>query len=211
LCDVSAPQEFFDVVDHRDRVIGRAARDEVHARKLKHRAVHVLLFNERGELFVQKRAAGKDTFPGCYDSSAAGHLNSGETYDGCAVRELREELGLKVSADRLDKIFKAAACEQTGWEFVWVYRLQGKFQPVVNPAEIEAGQFWPVDRVEALVTQRPETCAPSFALIVREFRGRGLWPVASRAGRGKRCKAGVLPVYRKRRRGRLRSKRIVNR
>jgi len=55
--------EIFDVVDELDRVIGTAPRSEVHRRKLRHRAVHVLLFNTRAELFVQKRSAAKDTFP----------------------------------------------------------------------------------------------------------------------------------------------------
>ena len=91
-------EEIFDVVDDRDQVVGTATRSEVHARKLRHRAVHVFLFNLKGELFVQKRAATKDSFPGCYDSSASGHLNSGEDYDPCAKRELQEELGLVLPA-----------------------------------------------------------------------------------------------------------------
>lgn len=168
--------EIFDVVDDRDRVIGRAGRDEVHAGNLKHRAAHVFVFNQRGKLFVQKRASNKDTFPGRYDSSAAGHLNSGEHYDACAVREVREELGLEVRSEQLRKLFKIAACRETGWEFVWVYGIQGDFQPVANPAEIEAGEYWPVDRVETLAADQPEMCAPSFVLIVREFRRRGLFP-----------------------------------
>ena len=48
-------EEIFDVVNERDEVVGQAARSEVHRRKLKHRAVHVLVFNSRGEVFLQKR------------------------------------------------------------------------------------------------------------------------------------------------------------
>ena len=66
-------EEIFDVVDDRDQIIGTATRSDVHARKLRHRAVHVFLFNLKGELFIQKRAATKDSFPRCYDSSASGH------------------------------------------------------------------------------------------------------------------------------------------
>ena len=54
--------ELFDVVDAADRVIGRAARRQVHARRLRHRAVHIFVFDPRGWLFVQKRAA-KDAKP----------------------------------------------------------------------------------------------------------------------------------------------------
>src|SRR5271156_2765821 len=90
--------EIFDVVNDQDEVIGQRSRGEVHRLGLKHRAVHVLVFNGRGEVFLQKRSMQKDTFPGAWDSSASGHLDSGEDYDACAARELREELGLTVSA-----------------------------------------------------------------------------------------------------------------
>jgi predicted protein tyrosine phosphatase len=71
-------EEIFDVVNERDEVVGQAPRSEVHRRKLNHRAVHVLVFNSRGELFLQKRSLKKDCFPGAWDSSASGHLDTGE-------------------------------------------------------------------------------------------------------------------------------------
>ena len=166
--------EVFDVVDGRDHVIGQARRDEVHARHLKHRAVHIFLFNDRGDLFIQRRSASKDTFPGRYDSSASGHLESGEDYDACARRELREELGLEIPPDRFRKHFKIAACRETGWEFVWVFSVCGDYHPVINPAEIEAGDFWPRARVEAMIAEHPERCAPGFVRIYQEFRHRNL-------------------------------------
>ena len=163
-------------MDESDRVIGRTPRGEVHARKLWHRAVHVFLVNERGELFVQKRSAGKDSFPGRYDSSASGHLNSGEDYDACAVRELREELDVTVSLNQLEKHFKVEACEQTGWEFVWAYSLHTNRPPRINPHEIESGRFWSPADVRARLASHPGEFAPSFARIFEEFDRRRLWP-----------------------------------
>ena len=81
-------EEVFDIVDHRDRVIGQAPRSKVHHLGLLHRAVHILVFNARGELFLQKRSMSKDTFPGAWDSSAAGHLDAAEGYEEAAWREL---------------------------------------------------------------------------------------------------------------------------
>jgi len=66
----------FDVVNDRDEVIGQERRPEVHRLGLRHRAAHVLVFNARGELFLQKRSMTKDTFPGAWDSSASGLWNS---------------------------------------------------------------------------------------------------------------------------------------
>jgi isopentenyl-diphosphate delta-isomerase type 1 len=171
---VQRPDEIFDVVNDRDEVIGQATRCEVHERGLKHRAAHVLLFNPKGELFVQKRSDTKDTFPGRYDSSASGHLDTCETYDACAARELHEELGIRVLRQELVRLFKINACQETGWEFVWVYTLRGDYAPHVNPSEIEAGEFWNLARVRAEMAEQPERFAPSFRRILFGVDTRGL-------------------------------------
>src|SRR5580698_3928717 len=98
-------EEIFDVVNDRDEVVAQAPRKEVHARGLWHRAIHVLVFNARGEVFLQKRSMLKDTAKGKWDSSSSGHLDTGEGYDACAVRELREEIGL-VLAEPPRRVFK---------------------------------------------------------------------------------------------------------
>src|SRR4051794_19262602 len=134
-------EEIFDVVNERDEVIGQQRRSEVHRLGLSHRAVHVLIFNARGEVFLQKRSMTKDTFPGALDSSASGHLDTGEAYDACAVREVAEELGLLLKTPP-ERLFKLVACEQTGQEHVWVYRhrAEGPFQ--LHPEEIERGGWF---------------------------------------------------------------------
>src|ERR1039457_2536034 len=102
-------EEIFDVVNARDEVIGQAPRKEVHARGLWHRAVHVLVFNARGEVFLQKRSMKKDIATGKWDSSSSGHLDTGEDYDACAVREVREEIGLRLT-HMPQRLFKVDAC-----------------------------------------------------------------------------------------------------
>src|SRR6266436_8561350 len=114
-------EEIFDVVNERDEVVGRQTRREVHRLGLMHRAIHVLVFNSAGQIFLQKRSMSKDRQPGLWDSSSSGHVNSGEDYDDCAVRELREEIGLKLEAT-LPRLFKLAASPETDQEHVWVYR-----------------------------------------------------------------------------------------
>jgi len=109
-------EEIFDVVNDHDEVIGQAPRREVHARGLWHRAVHVLVYNARGQIFLQKRSLKKDTAAGLWDSSSSGHVDSGEDYDPCAVREVREEIGLHLE-HHPERLFKINACRETGWEF----------------------------------------------------------------------------------------------
>lgn len=157
-------EEIFDVVNERDEVIGQRPRREVHQLGLRHRAVHVLVFNSRGEVFLQKRSMKKDCFPGVWDSSASGHLDVGESYDACAVRELREELGLQAPKP-LDRLFKIDACPETGQEFVWVYRCQsdGPFQ--LNAEEIERGEWFAADYLSQWLLKRPADFAGAVALI----------------------------------------------
>jgi isopentenyldiphosphate isomerase len=166
-------EEIFDVVNERDEVIGKAPRKEVHARGLWHRAVHVLVFNARGEVFLQKRSMLKDAAPGKWDSSSSGHLDAGEEYDPCAVRELREELGL-VAAQIPRRLFKIDACKETGWEFCWVYRGDSEGPFTLHPDEIETGGWFTPEYVSRWVTEKPEDFASAFVLIWRMLAARGL-------------------------------------
>lgn len=87
--------ELFDIVNEKDEVIGHATRAEVHGNpNLIHRSISVAVFNSRGELFLQKRSATKDTDPLKWTISCSGHVNSGDDYKNSAVRELKEELGI---------------------------------------------------------------------------------------------------------------------
>lgn len=161
-------EEIFDIVNERDEVTGQRPRREVHRLGLKHRAVHILIFNKRGEIFLQKRSQTKDTYPGTWDSSAAGHLDTGESYDACALREVREELGIQLSAIPR-RLFKIDACHDTGQEFVWVYQTEHEGPFILQPEEIETGEWFTCDRLTALLQERPQDFARSFSVIWRLF------------------------------------------
>jgi isopentenyldiphosphate isomerase len=156
--------EIFDVVNDDDVVIGQRTRGEVHRLGLKHRAVHVLVFNRRGEVFLQKRSLAKDTFPGAWDSSASGHLDRGEDYDACAVRELREEIGLEISRAP-ERILRLTASPETGQEFVWVYRTEAEGPFVLHPAEIESGGWFAPETVTQWMAEKPKDFASALLSI----------------------------------------------
>ena len=162
--------EIFDVVNERDEVIGQAPRKEVHASGLWHRAVHVLVFNARGEVFLQKRSMLKDTAKGKWDSSASGHLAIGEEYDDCAVRELSEELGVSV-AQLPRRLFKLDACLETGWEFCWFYRCESDGPFMLHPEEIETGAWFAPTHVLRWAAAKPEDFASAFVKGWLRFSG----------------------------------------
>jgi len=164
-------EEIFDVVNERDEVIDRLPRSQVHARGLLHRAVHVLVFNSRGEIFLQKRSMRKDRQPGVWDSSASGHVDSGENYDQTAVRELREEIGLDVAtgASQPRRLFKIDACPETDAEFVWIYRCASEGPFTLHPDEIDDGRWFAPEFVTKWITEKPGEFATAFVLIWKRF------------------------------------------
>ena len=164
-------EEIFDVVNERDEVIGHAPRKEVHARGLWHRAVHVLVFNSRGEVFLQKRSMQKDVAAGKWDSSSSGHLDTGEDYDACAVRELREEIGLVLSHPP-ERLFKIDARKETGWEFCWVYLGKSEGPFTLHPQEIETGDWFTPEAVTKWTTEKPQDFASAFVLIWKMYIGQ---------------------------------------
>lgn len=160
--------EIFDVVNDRDEVVGQLSRKEVHRQGLRHRAVHVLIFNSKGQVFLQKRSMKKDNFPGRWDSSAAGHLDTGEDYDACALREVREELGFTMPCVP-ERILRIAACEETGQEFVWVYRCEYEGPFVLQAEEIDAGEWFAPEHVTRWIRERPDDFARSLICIWRQL------------------------------------------
>ena len=176
-----AAAERFPVVDDQDRLLGEAPRAEVHGNNLRHRAVHILVFNHLGELFLQKRSPSMDRNPRRWDSSAAGHVDAGEDYDVAAARELREELGV---AAELTRVAKLPASEKTGLEFVWIYqaRHDGPFQ--LARSEIEHGEFFPTDVVSDWVKGRPDDFAPGFVECWQAFTRNGGFQTAERKAEG---------------------------
>ncbi len=160
-------EEIFDVVNDRDEVVGQQPRSEVHRRGLMHRAVHVLVFNAAGQIFLQKRSMKKDRQPGLWDSSASGHVDSGEDYDACAVRELREEIGLQLRAAPI-RLFKLAACAETDQEHVWVYRCQAEGPFRLDPDEIERGGWFAPAAATRWMADHPEDFASALRVIWRK-------------------------------------------
>jgi len=159
-------QEILEVVDDQDRVIGSAPRAEIHANSWRHRAAHVFLFNPQGQIYVQRRSASKDRFPGALDSSAAGHVEPGEGYEEAAIRELQEELGIHA---QLDEALRVPASEITDYEHVVVYRADADQEPRPNAEEIQWGGFMAPERLTLLMERNPDDFVPGFIYLWREY------------------------------------------
>ena len=97
--------ELLDVVDENGLPTGAVVpREKAHTEGIRHRTSHVWLVrerNEKWEILLQKRCQTKDSWPGCYDISSAGHIPAGVDFIPSALRELREELGVDAVPEEL--------------------------------------------------------------------------------------------------------------
>jgi 8-oxo-dGTP pyrophosphatase MutT (NUDIX family) len=149
---VSAGDELVDIVDEQDRVVERVTRREMRARGLRHRAVYVLVFNARNQIFVHQRTGTKDVYPSYFDVAAGGVPAAGEDYDSAARRELEEELGITVPLRRLfDLRFVEGDMAVNG--AVYSCSCEGPF--VLQPSEVAHGRFMDLAEVVELSQRQP--------------------------------------------------------
>jgi isopentenyl-diphosphate Delta-isomerase len=166
----SPAEELFDVVDAEDRVTRQERRSVVHAQGLLHRAVHVFVFNSRGQLLVQRRSAAKDEYPLTYTSSASGHVAAGETYEECAPREMQEEIGL---AAPLEFLVKLPAGPETANEYTVLFRAVTDEVPTVNEEEVASLTYFSLDELNGLLQVDPAAFSPPFGTLLRWYFAHG--------------------------------------
>lgn len=98
-------KEYFDLLDENGNKIGKTKlRTEVHRDGDWHKAVHIWIINNNGDILLQRRCATKDSNPNMLDISSAGHLSAGDDSLDGAIRELKEELNLDVNKEELQFI-----------------------------------------------------------------------------------------------------------
>jgi isopentenyl-diphosphate delta-isomerase type 1 len=170
--------ELLEVVNESGEVIGRATRARCHADpSLIHRAVHLLLFDPAGRLYLQKRSARKLIQPGKWDTSVGGHLAPGETPEAAVRREAEEEVGLRdLELTPLHEYLWRSSVET---ELVTSFRATHNGDPIrLDPDEIEEGRYFAAAELRALAAAGQLT--PN---LLRELDRIGLLP-ASVTGAG---------------------------
>ncbi len=183
--------EILDIVDEEGRPTGETVeRERAHREGILHRTAHVWVLRERDgktEILLQKRSRNKDSFPGLYDTSSAGHIPAGVDFVPSALRELEEELGLRAEASQLscagsfriryEKEFHGRLFRDNEFARVYVYR-EPLDESALRPqeSEIEELRWFDLREVRAaLPARRDKFCVPSEALeiLVRFLKKEG--------------------------------------
>ncbi len=152
--------EWLDVVNEKDEVIEKAAREECHRKKLMHRAIKIFILNPKGELFIQKRSAQKDVYPGYYEGSLSGHVMSGETYEEAAQRELKEEVGISAELKKTAKFNLLSGREVAVFTLFLLENYGGQIK--LNHEEAESGKFESLEKIHRDIAGKKKKFTPGF-------------------------------------------------
>jgi len=182
--------EFLDIVDESGQPTGETiSRQEAHSRGILHRTAHVWVIREangRTEILLQKRSEEKESFPGMFDTSSAGHIPAGEEPLPSALRELREELGIAASPDQLqyagsfriqyEKVFHGSLFRDNEVTRVYAYRQPVAIEDMrLQESEVSDVRWFDLDSVwdEIQSGNRSRFCVPTAGLkVLRDYLGK---------------------------------------
>lgn len=141
--------EMLPIVEESGLVVGQASRENCHSlpQKLLHPVVHLHILDRFGNIYLQKRAAGKKLYPGLWDTAVGGHVIYGELLLEALYREAEEELALKEFNPTYIETYPYE-CDDFR-EISAVYAVIGQFNPIPQEAEVAEGRWWPMDEVES--------------------------------------------------------------
>lgn len=134
--------EYLDLVNEHDEVIGKKLRSEVYAEHLSNfRVINAFVINTNGKLWIPRRAKDKRIFPLCLDMSVGGHVESGETYNQTFKRETREELNLDIDMVKHTLLGHLTPKNHGVSAFMNVYEIQMEESPDYNKNDF-VEYFW---------------------------------------------------------------------
>ena len=175
-------REYLDIVDESGQPTGvTTSREEAHRKGILHRTAHVWVIQKTGQgydILLQKRSEEKDSFPGLYDTSSAGHIPAGDEPLESALRELKEELGIAAAANELryagsfriryEKEFHGRMFRDNEVTWVYVYEEAVDISTLVlQESEVSKVRWFDLEEVwNEIKTDRSRFCVPMGGLKV---------------------------------------------
>jgi mutator protein MutT len=140
-------EELLEVVNEHGEILRTLPRSVIHGDpSLMHRVVHVLVFNDRGELLLQKRSMSKDVAPGKWDTSVGGHVDAGETINEALRREMEEELGITACGPEF--LYTYIHSNPYESELVYTHLCINSDEISFNKEEIDEIRFWSIEVIK---------------------------------------------------------------
>jgi isopentenyl-diphosphate delta-isomerase len=159
--------EMMNVVDALDRVVATVPKTEIYAKKLMHRIVHVLLFDEAGRMALQLRSKTVSFCPGHWSTTVGGHVQAGESYRQAADRESQEEIGVVLDVTSVGTFqFEGAGLHKFLGVFKATYA--GPFHP--DPKAVTSVDYFTMQEIQAMI-DRGEQFHPELLFLLKKQFG----------------------------------------
>jgi isopentenyl-diphosphate Delta-isomerase len=174
--------ELIDIYDSKNRPLNKKVmKSEAHKKGLWHRVAHVWIYNSNKEVLLQLRSKDKEVYPNVWDISVAGHISTGEREIQSAMREIEEEIGLKVKESEL-KLWNIRNVHFTtsttiNNEIIYLYLLKynGNIKQLkIQEEELQEIKFFKLNELEKQLKEMPEKFTPYgdyFYEIIERIRG----------------------------------------
>ncbi|MFT4303643.1 MAG: NUDIX hydrolase [Candidatus Woesearchaeota archaeon] len=163
---MSSQIEYLDFVDDTDNVVGRASKNEVYEKKLRHRICHVLILNNKGDMALQLRSSTVNFCPNHWSTAVGGHVQSGETYEQGAIREYQEELGTtsNLKLIGIDSYSNDGTPDKFLATFKTIY--EGPFQ--YEEGKVTKVEYFSIDEIKSMI-KNGEKFHPELLFILKKY------------------------------------------
>lgn len=163
--------EYLDVVNEKDEVVGKASRPDIYHNQLRHRIVHVFVFNDEGKLALQLRSKKCSFCPLHWVTSVGGHVQSGETYAEAAIRESEEELGFRPDIELIGNFLYVDKTHNVGLKkFLGVFKAKHPGPFTIDEEAVEKVEYFSRDEIKKMI-DKGEKFHPELLFLLQE----GIW------------------------------------
>ncbi|HAS89936.1 MAG TPA: isopentenyl-diphosphate delta-isomerase [Desulfovibrio sp.] len=153
-----------EVVDKNNRPLSSMDIQEVHRQSLRHRSVIILIYDNEGKLFLQKRNSSQKNYAGRWDVSTSSHVLTGESTEQAALRDLEQTFGIRSTG--LKRIEEIEASSETGYEFISLFVLDKvNTIPETDKDEADSGYFYSESELDWLIREYRELLVPILVFL----------------------------------------------
>jgi isopentenyl-diphosphate delta-isomerase len=159
------------LVNENDEKIGVMPKMEAHEKALLHRAFSVFVFNDKNELMLQQRAAGKYHSPLLWTNTCCSHQRDGESNIAAGKRRLQEEMGFVCELEEKTSFIYKAPFDNGLTEHELDHIMVGYYNenPTINKEEVESFKWMTLEAVKKDIEIHPELYTAWFKIIFEKF------------------------------------------
>ena len=152
-------------VDKNDKIIGLRPRKDFHTGKYIHRSCHLILFNSKNKILLQKRAPTMTWYPNLYTFSVSGTV-ANETYEESIKKEMKEEIGISIPVKFL---FKTSHFDKFEKAFHSVFIGKSDKRIIPDKNEMTEVKWISPEEVKKDIQEHPEKYTPSFVKGMKRY------------------------------------------